>query len=144
MGIALTDVDLARWRMHTLGLLDTRFASPEDVVRWLGAVQSQDFGPAKWSIGQRTTASTDADLDSAFAAGRLLRTHVLRSTWHFVLPEDIRWMQALTGPRVHAQNAYMYRQLELGEDVRQQTESVIVRALQSSRQITRLEVAREL
>jgi hypothetical protein len=130
--------------MHNLALLDQRFETSEEVVRWLGAVQSQDYGPAKWSIGQRTHALRDADVDAAIAAGRLLRTHVLRSTWHFVLPEDIRWMQALTGPRVHAQNAYMYRQLELGEDLLAKTESVIVRALQAGRQLTRLELAREL
>jgi hypothetical protein len=130
--------------MHNLGLLDTRFETPEEVVRWLGAVQSQDYGPAKWSIGQRAPGLTDADVDAAFAAGRLLRTHVLRSTWHFVLPEDIRWLQALTGPRVHAQNAFMYRQLELDEHVRQQTESVIVKALHTREQQTRSELARAL
>jgi hypothetical protein len=141
---ALTDIDIAYWRMHNLGLLDTRFETAEEVVRWLGAVQSQDYGPAKWSIGQRTDALRDTDVDTAFAEGRLLRTHVLRSTWHFVLPEDIRWIQALTGPRVHAQNAFMYRQLELGEDVRSQTEAVIVRALHDGKQLTRSELATEL
>ena len=34
-----------------------------------------------------------------------MRTHILRPTWHFVAPADIRWMLALTGPRVLAGNA---------------------------------------
>src|SRR3954447_736776 len=102
-------VDLAHRRMHNLRLSGPPLASVEDAVRWLGAVQSQDYGPAKWSIGQRTIGVDDGDLDRAFDEGALLRTHVLRPTWHFVLPADIRWMLALTAPRVHALNAYMYR-----------------------------------
>jgi hypothetical protein len=47
---------------------------------------------------------------AAFDAGHFLRTHVLRPTWHFVAPEDIRWLLALTGPRVHRLNGTIYRQ----------------------------------
>ena len=54
-------------------------------------------------------------VEAAFNAGQILRTHVLRPTWHFVPPEDIRWMLALSAPRVHALNAYMYRQTGLDD-----------------------------
>ena len=79
------------------------FAQPDAVVGWLGAVQAQDYAAAKWALGLRLPAATDAALDAAFAAGTILRTHVLRPTWHFVAPADIRWLLALTAPRVHAQ-----------------------------------------
>ena len=76
---------------------------PVDVVRWFGAVQAQDFPGALWAIGQRlATPTTEADVLAAFDAGALVRTHVLRPTWHFVAPEDLRWMLALTGPRIQA------------------------------------------
>jgi hypothetical protein len=87
--------------------------APADVVRWFGAVQSQDFGPAKWSLGERLPDITDAEVQRSFDAGEFLRTHVLRPTWHFVTPDDIRWLLRLTGPRVHATNAYAYRQAGL-------------------------------
>src|SRR4051812_24483094 len=109
--------DVAYWRMHTLRLSGAPFQAPQDVVRWLGAVQSQDYGPAKWSLGQRTVGVGDAALDQAFAEGAILRTHVLRPTWHFVLPEDIRWMLELTALRVHALNAFYYRQAGLDDDL---------------------------
>lgn len=84
-----------------LPMTTPRFETPEAVVGWFGAVQSQDFGPAKWSVAQRMDgAATDATLDRAFDAGRILRTHVLRPTWHFVTPEDIRWLVELTGPPI--------------------------------------------
>ncbi len=80
---------LATRRMHSLRLAGQPTARAEDVVRWLGAVQSQDYGPAKWSVGQRTSGLTGTDVERAVAAGTILRTHVLRPTWHFVVPADI-------------------------------------------------------
>src|SRR5204862_7977809 len=98
-----TDVaDLAARRLRAQGLIGKPFASAVDAVRWLGAVQSQDYGGAKWALGQRTRGATDLELDRLFDEGAILRTHVMRPTWHFVLPEDIRWLQELTSARVVA------------------------------------------
>ncbi len=65
-------------------------------MRWLGAVQAQDYPAAKWGLGLRAPGVSDADVERAFDEGAILRTHVLRPTWHFVTPSDIRWMLALT------------------------------------------------
>jgi len=79
------------------------------VVSWLGAVQAQEYLPAKWGLAQRMSGSPGhARLEQAVTRGEILRTHVLRPTWHFVTPADIRWMLALTGPRViRAMRGYM-------------------------------------
>jgi hypothetical protein len=126
--------------MRNLRLSGAPFEGPEDVVRWLVAVQSQDYGPAKWSVAQRTGSVSDADMDRTFVGGTILRTHVLRPTWHFVLPADIRWMLKLTAPRVHALNAYMYRQLELDDTVLKKCNARLVRALKGGNQLTRKEI----
>ena len=86
--------------MSNLRISGTPFATPEEVVHWLCAVQSQDYGPAKWSVAARTTGIRDSLMDQAFADGTILRTHVLRPTWHFVVPADIRWMLELTAHRI--------------------------------------------
>lgn len=130
--------------MHNLRLSGAPFASPEDVVHWLGAVQSQDYGPGKWSVAQRASGVGDAAMDQAFAAGTILRTHVLRPTWHFVLPADIRWMLELTAPRVHALNAYYYRQLALDDTVREKCNELLVGALQGGNWLTRKEIGATL
>lgn len=101
----MTRQEIARWRMHNQHLWGISLKTPEEVVRWLGAMQSQEFAMARWSIAQRANDLSDTALDQAFADGTLLRTHVVRPTWHFVLLEDIRWMLELTGPRVNALNA---------------------------------------
>ena len=136
--------DIARWRLHNLRLAGAALAAPEDVVGWLCAVQSQDFGPAKWSLAQRTGGVGDAAVDRAFADGAIVRTHVLRPTWHFVLPTDIRWLLELTGPRVHALNAYYYRQLGLDDAVLERCNALLAGALQGGVHLTRKQLGAAL
>ena len=113
-------------------------------MRHLGAVQSQDYPGAKWSLAMRLKRATDASLDAAFDAGRFLRTHVLRPTWHFVLPEDIRWMLELTSPHVRRQMGYYNRHFELSPAVYRKTHRILEKALRDQRHLTRTEVAAEL
>lgn len=135
--------ELMRRRLRTVGLgapLDA--ATPADVVAWFGAVQAQDYHPAKWGVGQRLGGTvTDAGLDQAYAAGEIVRTHVLRPTWHFVTPADLRWLLELTGPRVHALNAYYYRQSELDEALLRRAAGLIADAVAGGNHLTRTEVA---
>lgn len=116
-------------------------AAPADVVRWFGAVQAQDFGPAKWSLGERLPGSTDAEVQRSFDAGDFLRTHVLRPTWHFVAPEDLRWLLRLTAPRVHATNGYAYRQAGLDDTAFAAAHALLTEALGGGAHRTRKELA---
>ncbi len=117
-------------RLHSQRLDGSRFHSPVEVVRWLGAVQAQDYPAAKWAVGQRTRTATDAAIEKAFNEGAILRTHVLRPTWHFVAREDIRWMLALTAPQVKAVNAPYYRRLRLDQAIFEQANLILEKALQ--------------
>lgn len=110
-------------------------------MQWLGAVQSQDYAAAKWSIADRVGGVSDAAMNQAFAAGSILRTHVLRPTWHFVRPADIRWMLAVTAPRVHTLNAHYYRRLGLDEAVLQESAALLAAVLRGGNQLTRKELA---
>ncbi|MGH7638621.1 MAG: winged helix DNA-binding domain-containing protein, partial [Gemmatimonadaceae bacterium] len=115
-----------------------------EVVRALGAVQAQDYSGAKWALGQRVAGATDAAIESLFAGGAMLRTHVLRPTWHFVAPEDIRWMLALTAPRVVATMASYNRKLELTSEVFRRSNDIIARALEGGRHLIRAELQEAL
>ncbi len=83
---------------------------------------------------------TDADVDRAFDDGRILRTHFLRPTWHFVAPADIRWMLALSGPRVNATNAHYYRKVGLDDRTLARCLTAVERALEGGRSLTRQEL----
>lgn len=115
-----------------------------DVVRRLGAVQAQDYPSAKWAIGQRTQSLVDDDIEQAFARGEILRTHVLRPTWHFILPADARWMLELTAPRLAAASASYDRRLGLDEKSFRKSNAVLERALRDGQQRTRSELREAL
>lgn len=137
-------MDIALRRLASQHLTKPPLTDPAEVVRVLGAVQAQDYGGAKWALGMRTRGSTDASIERAFADGSILRTHVLRPTWHFVTPADIRWMLELTGPRVKATMAYYDRKLELDDALFRRSNAAIARALRDGNQLTRTEIAEVL
>ena len=131
---------IALQRLNQQRLSGNPFAIPDEVVASFGAVQAQDYADAKWALGLRMRDGTDEVIERAFAAGTILRTHVMRPTWHFVTPDDIRWLLELTAPRVHAVNAYMYRQLELDDALFSRTNEAIAKALEGGRHLTRAEL----
>lgn len=133
----MTGSDIPLQRLHNQRIAGNPFKKPADVVSWLGAVQAQDYAPAKWALGLRLQKATDSTIEQAFTDGAILRTHLMRPTWHFVTPADIRWMLALTAPRVHALNAYYYRGLELDPTRFTRIHEVLVKALQDGEQLTR-------
>ena len=91
-------------RLQNQLLVQPPFDAPQQVVEWMGAVQAQDYRMAKWAVGCRT-ASTDAtQIEAALNRGDILRTHLLRPTWHFVSSKDLRWMLSLTADRIRAAN----------------------------------------
>jgi hypothetical protein len=132
--------DIAWRRLANQHLIGAPFPSPVDVVRRLGAVQSQDYPGGKWGISMRTAGATDADVERDLTAGAIVRTHVLRPTWHFVAAEDIRWMLALTAPRVRKIMASYDRQLGLDDKVFARSERALTRALSGGKQLTRTEI----
>ncbi len=136
--------DILSYRLYNQRLSQTGFVSPAEVVSWFGAVQAQDYAGAKWALGQRTKNATEAEIDTAFDEGKILRTHVMRPTWHFVAPADIRWLLKLTAARVHAANGYQYRALEIDPALRSRSQTVMEKALRGGKYLTRDEIAETL
>jgi hypothetical protein len=136
----MTTEELLARRIAGLQLTGSRFKKPEQLVEWLGAMQSQEFAMAKWAVGLRVPGLNDAAVEKAFNAGKILRTHVLRPTWHFVAPADIRWMLELTSPRVYAVNAHMYRRGWPDKKIFARSNDIIVKALEGGKFRTRTEL----
>lgn len=133
--------DITRLRLHNQQLVGSDFQTPDEMVRWLGAVQAQEYGFAKWALHLRLPHLTDDAIEQAFTDGAILRTHVMRPTWHFVTPADIRWMLELTAPRVHAFNAPYYRKMGLDDALLKRSLMVIAKALEGGKQLMRTEIA---
>lgn len=128
-------------RLRNQLLVESSRRKPAQVVSWLCAMQAQEYPAAKWAIGSRAPGCQDGDVEQAFNDGLILRTHVLRPTWHFVTPEDIRWLLKLSAPRIHAVNAYYYRQAELEAKTFAKSCAMIHRTLEGGQTLTRAELA---
>lgn len=137
----MNNAEITNRRLHTQGLVKIKFKNPQDIVTQLGAVQAQDFFGAKWALALRLKDISDSKIEEAFTNASILRTHVMRPTWHFVTPKDIRWLLKLTAPRVHAFNAPYYRKSGLDNDTLKKTNSILEKALQGNKQLTRSELA---
>jgi hypothetical protein len=137
-------LDLARERLLTQRLAGPPLATAVEVVRHLGAVQAQDYPAVKWAVAQRTPGLDAAAIERELASGAILRTHVLRPTWHLVLPADVRWMLALTAPRILAQLAHAFRGLQLDARTIARASSILARAVEGGRHLTRPELAAAL
>ena len=100
-------------------------------------MQAQEYAMAKWAIGLRLPGSKDANIEEAFNKGEILRTHVMRPTWHFVHPADIRWLQQLTAPRVNAFNKTYLKKHEIDAALIKKSNDTIIKNLTGGKQLTR-------
>lgn len=132
--------DITRRRLHNLRLVGPRFEKASDVVRWLVAVQSQDYYPAQWMLAMRMHDASEDGVEQAYNDGEILRTHIMRQTWHFVTPDDIRWLQELTAHRVIMREATYLRRMGVDDAMIRRSNDAIARALEGGNYHTRQEL----
>lgn len=130
-------MDITTQRLYNQHLSRQTLNQPAAIVRHLGAVQAQEYAHAKWAIGMRSLDLTDARVEKAMEDGEIIRTHLMRPTWHFVARDDIRWMLELTGPRVHTANNHYYKQSGLDTDTLKRSNDLMATALQGGNYLTR-------
>ncbi len=134
----MTPAKLLRRRLLNQRLAATTFDHPADPVRWLGAVQAQDYLGSLWAIGLRTRAATESMVERAIADRAIVRTWPMRGTLHFVAAEDARWMLELTAPRMVAASAgRLEREYGLDEKAFGRCRELVARALEGGRRLTR-------
>lgn len=120
------------------------FAKPHDVVSWFGAIQAQDYSMSKWAVGARLANASISDIENALLKGEILRTHIMRPTWHFVAAEDIRWMLALCKEKLKVQYTTYDKYLGINDKIYHKTNNLIAKMLEGNNHLTRQEIAAEL
>lgn len=133
----MTTKDIVRLRLANQQIAGQVFTQPNELVSWMGCVQAQDYAGAKWAIGSRIKNITDAAIEQHFNEGNILRTHVLRPTWHFVAPKDIHWMLHLTAPKIKALSKGYHQQLGIDFSILKRSKTIITRALEKNKKMTR-------
>ena len=131
--------DIVRIRLNNQQVENTLLKTPKSVVSWMGAIQAQDYPMAKWAVGIRSSSAEQA-VEEALNKGEIIRTHVLRPTWHLAAAADIRWMLMLTAPAIKRQIASYARKLEADDNILKRCNIIIEKALRGHQHLTRTEL----
>lgn len=141
---ALTSAAIPRRRLLAQRLWGPGAADAPAAVKALLAVQAQEYAYARWSLAQRC-AGPGKDyagaVDSAIEDGTILRTHVLRPTWHFVHRGDLRWLMMLAAPRLRAGNKSRDGQLGIDAETVRRSNEVVGAVVAGGRHATREDLA---
>jgi hypothetical protein len=141
----MTPEEIRLRRLYNQQVLAPSFNDTVQVVAHMVAMQAQEYAHAKWAIALRTAGTvTDDAIETLFNEGKILRTHVRRPTWHFVAPQDIRWILELTAPRVNAVNAFTYRKYGLDDNIFNKSNTIIEKLLRDKNYLTRDAIKDEL
>jgi hypothetical protein len=132
--------DISNIRLANQRITKSEFTKVKDLAGWMCAIQAQDFPMAKWAIGLRMNGAPEKTVNEAIDKGEILRTHLLRPTWHFVSSDDICWLLDLTAPHLRSSMKSRDKGLELNDTILKKSGSLITNALQGGQQLTRLEM----
>lgn len=136
--------DIAHMRLISQQIAETKFKTIKELVGWMGAMQAQDYAMVKWAIGVRLPNPTDQAVETAINNGEIIRTHLLRPTWHLVSAADIYWLLELTAPQIKASLKSRHKELGLSETIIMKSNSVIEKALSGGKHLTREALRAEL
>lgn len=136
--------DILNIRLAGQQLVNSGSKTPGEVVARMGAMQAQDYNMSKWAIGIRLPGSTENDIEAAINRGEVIRTHLMRPTWHLVAAEDIHWLLELTAARVRSAIGTRDKDLELDETIYIKSQSIMAKLLDGEKHLTREEIGKEL
>jgi hypothetical protein len=137
-------IDITSLRLINQQIAATRFKTPRELVGWMGAMQAQDYNHAKWALGVRLPHLTEEQIESAFNQGEIIRTHLMRPTWHFVSADDIYWLLELTAKQIKSTTKSRHRDLGLTESDLKKSKEILVKSLEGNRSLTREELSDQL
>ena len=130
-------------RLLNQQLSNPLFREPKELVSWMGAMQAQNYSMVKWAVGMRLKSATIQAVEKALREGEILRTHVMRPTWHLVAAEDIRWMLKLSAQRIISANDSFAKgyDLDIPNEVYTKAHDLLEKILCGKKSLTKQEIA---
>jgi len=136
--------DIARRRLDNQRLTHPSFTTPAEVVRWFGAIQSQDLRGSLYAIGLRMRDATEALVDQAIADRSIVRSWPMRRTIHCMAAEDARWMIRMLAARGLARMQSYHRRMGITAEHLRRAGKVFESSLAGNQQQTRTELYQRL
>lgn len=140
----MTDIEITALRLQQQQISQPQYSSPNELVAYMCAMQAQDFNMGKWAIASRLKDASMAEVERAFNEGKILRTHVMRPTWHFIAAQDYRWMLELTSPQIKTIAKPRAINWGFDEQIFHKSFDVIGKALSNNHHLTREQIMTEL
>ena len=128
--------EIAKVRLYAQQIATSRFKTAAEIVGWMGAMQAQDYAMSKWAVGLRLPGSSEQMINDAIDRGEIIRTHLLRPTWHLVAAKDIYWMLELTAPRIKATLKWRHHELGLTEDIFRKSHTLLGNVLRDGKHLS--------
>lgn len=137
------NMNIPNLRLLNQQLLNPLFNHPKELVSWMGAMQAQNYSMVRWAVGMRLGSGTIQTVEEALRKGEILRTHVMRPTWHLVAAEDIRWMLKLSAKRIISANDSFAkgRDLDIPDELYTKSYNLLEKILCGKKSLTRQEIA---
>lgn len=121
--------DIARYRLQHQQIAAGALQTVAETAAWMCAMQAQDYSMVKWAFGARLPGLTEKEIAASINAGEVIRTHLLRPTWHIVAAADVCWMLELTAPHILSSSNSRHKDLELTPALVSKTRNIIEKAL---------------
>jgi hypothetical protein len=139
----MTIEEITSLRIRNQQIEASNIKTPKELAGWMGAIQAQDFAMAKWAIGLRVPESTEKTIEQSYNSGDILRTHLMRPTWHFVSPDDVYWLLELSAPQIRKVLRTNDKRFELTETVYAAGNNMLEKVLSGGKSLTREELVQE-
>lgn len=136
-------MNISNIRLLNQQLANPLFRQPKELISWMGAMQAQNYSMVRWAVGMRLKSATLRTVEEALRRGDILRTHVMRPTWHLVAAEDIRWMLKLSAQRIISANESFAKgyDLDISEELYTKSHLLLEKILCGKKSLTRQEIA---
>lgn len=136
-------MNISNIRLLNQQLASPLFRQPKELISWMGAMQAQNYSMVRWAVGMRLKSATLQTVEEALRRGDILRTHVMRPTWHLVAAEDIRWMLKLSAQRIISANESFAKgyDLDISEELYTRSHLLLEKILCGKKSLTRQEIA---
>lgn len=142
--MTIDQVNISIMRSINQQITVSKLKTADEIVSWLVAIQAQDYNMAKWALGIRLPDSTEILINNAIDSGNIIRTHLLRPTWHFISSNDIYWIQELTAPQIKSSLKYREKQLGLTDPIFRKCNKIFEKTLRDNNHKTREELIQQL
>jgi hypothetical protein len=136
--------EIMRLRVANQCLAGSAFTRPDEVVRWFGAMQSQDLSASLYAIGLRMRQATEDLVERALTNGSIVRSWPMRRTIHCMAAEDARWMIRMLAPRGIARMQTYYRAMKITDEELERAGKILESALARNTRLTRPELYERL